>query len=138
MSPEEIRGWVAIALGAVATISVAIIGARAAWRNSRKSSTEAVELKTWPTYGELVTDNQNQREEVNKLWGVVGELREKIDTLTQHQEASEQRERISFRYMIALRNHISMGFPPPPPEIPPEIYPFFEDFEATIPRAGPS
>lgn len=136
MTPEEIRGWAAIILSTVVGLGVAIYAARAAWKNSRKSSSEAVELKTWPTYGELVTENRNLRNEVDGLRGEMQSFRDEIAAVRETQEKSERRETIAFRYLAALREHILMQLPPPPPAVPFELADLFEDFESTYPRGS--
>lgn len=56
-----------------------------------------------------------------------------IKKLQDDSDATKRREQIMFGYFAALREHILLQLPPPPPKVPPELVDWFEDWEATFP-----
>ena len=137
MTGEEIRGWAAILLGVVATLGVAIIAARSAWKNSRKSTEEQAAMRREPSWNELVGENRSLRKDLTDLGKAFAEYKtetdEKIDKLEDTSRDSGRREVLLYWYTRALRDHVQGGFPPPPPEPPVELSDWFDRFEETAP-----
>lgn len=144
MTPEEIRGWASIILAAIATLGVAIIAGRAAWRNSRKTAEEQAEARKEPSWKELVDENRDLRTELNDLRDNFDAHRaaqeelntkqaRKVEALEIDRTLSDRRELLLYRHTKALRDHIINEKPPPPPTAPSELIDWFESFEDTTP-----
>lgn len=144
MSPEELRGWASIILGVIATLGVAIIAGRAAWKNSRKTASEQAEARKEPSWKELVDENRDLRLELNELRDNFDSHRahqetlnreqgHKVETLQVDRALSDRRELLLYRHTKALREHIINEMPPPPPTAPTELIDWFESFEDTLP-----
>lgn len=135
MTPEEVRGWAAIFLSALAVVVVAVIGARSAWKNSRKTSEEQAAARREPSWNELVTENRAQRTEMDTFRDRFDEMEDRfngqIDDLKKAQRKSTHRERLMYQHTRDLRNHIINELPPPPPAMPQELQDWFESFEDT-------
>lgn len=144
MNPEEIRNWASIILGIIATLGVAIIGGRAAWKNSRKTAAEQAEARKEPSWKELVDENRDLRTELTDLRDAFDTHREnqeklnkeqsrKVESLEVDRKLSDRRETLLYFHTKALRDHILNEMPPPPPAAPPELVDWFESFEDTMP-----
>lgn len=57
-------------------------------------------------------------------------LKTRVDDLDLKMEESTHREKVSYRYIARLRDHIIAGLKPPPPAIPEELVEWYESFEA--------
>jgi hypothetical protein len=137
MTGEEIRGWAAIVLGAIATLGVAWIAARAAWKNSRKSTEEQAAMRREPSWTELVGENRSLRKDLTDLSKEFDSYKkhtdEAIDKLEDNNRVTARREVLLYWYTRTLRDHVTGGFPPPPPEPPVELSDWFDRFEETAP-----
>lgn len=138
MTPEEIRGWAAIVLSALAIVTVSVIGARSAWKNSRKTAAEQAAARREPSWNELVIENRAQRTEMDAFRDRFDAMEDKfggeLKDLRAAQKKSTHRERLMYQHTRDLRNHIINELPPPPPAMPQELQDWFEAFEDTESR----
>lgn len=65
----------------------------------------------------------------------LSETKAEVRDLKKSQSVTLRREVLMYQYMQDLRNHILNKLPPPPPAPHPELVEWFEDIEATDPRA---
>lgn len=121
-------GTLGTAVGLPAAVSAIIVGAFMLW-GKRRDAKNAAEDKQLPTWVEAMTENREQRAEINALRSEFDEYRDKTDTELERMRSIISRQATAFRRV--LRDIARQWTSPLPPQLDPEDVAVLED---TVPK----
>lgn len=132
--------WISPLVGAILVLVGTILTVRATKGRTQSDFKTAmdkrIDEKMLTYQQDLERRNKTLNEELEKIKVEAAVQARDIEVLQRDSRETKDREKIMFAYFAALREHIVLRLPPPPPEVPPELLDWFEDWEATLPTGG--